>query len=118
MPRPKREASRSDLLPEELRAAPKKPPKRKIPPPKPIEVQLTRQHRINGLSYGPGPALVPAEIANILRDQERRAQWEETELFNKRAYFVAPGNRKVEIAPERLDSGAIPEFAATDRSLR
>ena len=75
------------------------------PPPTPLPqtLNLGVRHTINGHSFGPGVCEVPAELVQIILENEQKNAAEERGLTTRRAFMIGAGNRAIPVAPETFD---------------
>lgn len=68
------------------------------------EVNLLAPHWINGIAYGPGRVRVPAELAKVLRENERRVQENNAAFEGKKAAYIGPMNRAMHVPYQLFES--------------
>lgn len=73
--------------------------------PKVVQMTLTMPHWINGTAYGPGVVRVPADLARVFEENERRVTQNEADLFGGgKAAFIGPNNRRMPVPMQMMDS--------------
>lgn len=112
------------------RKAPRRVPKaatetarRNLAPVTHVELMLSTRHNLSGHLYGPGKVVVTQDVAQVLREGERRAQAVDERFTQPRACMIGPGGTKGglsvrEVAPEYFDtnvSNGVP-FGVVDRA--
>lgn len=74
------------------------------------EVTLRAAHNVNGVGYGPGKCTVPADLVDVLMEQESRIQAESDHFLGRRAVLVGPrpagasSHSLLDVAYEDFDS--------------
>jgi hypothetical protein len=71
---------------------------------KPEEVILKAPHWINGTAYGPGRVSVAWDVAQVLRENERRVQENNDNFDGKRAAYIGPSGRRMPVPYDMFDS--------------
>lgn len=73
--------------------------------PKIVTLELTMPHWINGVAYGPGRVTVPADMASVFEDNERRVRQNDADMMGSgRAQFIGPAGRKIPVPYGSMDS--------------
>lgn len=68
------------------------------------EVILKAPHWINGTTYGPGRVTVTWDIAQVLRENERRVQENNDNFDGKKAAYIGPSGRRIPVPYDIFDS--------------
>lgn len=71
---------------------------------RPVKIELSAPHFINGVAYGPGVVTVPQHMVNGLLETERRLRENNANFEGKRAHFIGPGGRAMPVPYDAMDS--------------
>lgn len=75
---------------------------------RPVTLDLTMPHWVNGVAYGPGTVTVSADMARGFEENERRVKQNDANTFGGgRAAFIGPGGRRIPVPYDSMSSPAL-----------